>query len=187
MPIFQYVFLAPPMGAAPVCVPGMPGWPFPAFPNPVSLSWPQLFNAQLRLGVYPPGWVINELTWRVLSLTLACVGPRAPAVPAAPPAVGAAAVLAPFPAFGPANCAPSPVATGIDATEKGQLGYHIGTAVGGTLIPYLAPSGPPLACAWFSFHLSRRCTTSWSGRTKGTVALPARHRSRLRWRRRPRS
>lgn len=151
MPNLTYGFLG---GGGP-CAAG-PGAPLPGLPNPIALTWPQLLNAQLRLGVYPPLWVVDELTWRTYSFCIACaqvgIG-GVPAVPGAPP--GALPPGAPV-AGGAANLPPSPVAVGVDATERGQLGYHMGTAVGGSLAEYLVLNvGAPGGTLWFPFHLSR--------------------------------
>ncbi|WP_147470140.1 hypothetical protein [Corallococcus sp. AB049A] len=111
-------------------------------------------NAQLRLGVYPPGWVVDEISWRIYSFCVACapVGVGAvPGVPVAVPAVGMAPGVAA--GAGVPNLPPSPVAMGVDATEKGQLGYHLGTAIGGALIEYLAGAGG--GSLLYPFHLSR--------------------------------
>jgi len=123
-------------------------------PNPVTLTWAQLMNAQLRLGVYPAGWILDEIAWRIYSFCIACapvgVG-MVPTVPAVVPAVG----MAPGAAVGGgfANLPPSPVAVGVDSTEKGQLGYHLGTAIGGALIEYLAGAGG--GSLLYPFHLTR--------------------------------
>lgn len=152
MPNVHYAFLG---GGA--CAAG-PGAPLAAMPNPMSFTWPQLLNAQLRLGVYPGGgWNADEINWRVYSLCIGCIavaGGGGPVIPLVPPALAVVPAAVPGPAVGVANVPPSPVATAVDATERGQIGYHMGTAVGGSLGPYLATAGPG-ATRWFAFHLTR--------------------------------
>ncbi|MGC4067353.1 MAG: hypothetical protein QM784_22460 [Polyangiaceae bacterium] len=154
MPDFVYNFLGGGGAMGGPCAAG-PGSNLPGLPNPIALTWPQLLNAQLRLGVYPGGWVADELAWRVYSFTIT-VAPLAAAggLPGGPPGGG----VVPGVAVGGvmANLAPSPVAVGVDTTERGQLGYHMGTAVGGALAQYLfLPLGAGAATGWYSFHLSR--------------------------------
>lgn len=123
-------------------------------PTTVAVTVAQLLNAQLRLGVFagPLAWDAEECRWRIHSLCLSCVpftGPVPPPpgrsfVPRGPLPIGGA---------GPAlTC--SHVAAQVDMTEKGQLGYHIGTAVGGALAEHLYTRGPP-GTRWFAFHLTR--------------------------------
>lgn len=150
MPNFHYNFV----GGFPCAGPG-PGAVLAGFPNPLPLAAAQLMNAQLRLGVYPPGWVADEMNWRIYAFCIGCMIVPGGAILAAPPAVGAAPAPVPVPVIGGvANLPPSPVANGVDATEKGQIGYHMGTVVGGALGPYLATIGPG-GTLWFAFHLSR--------------------------------
>lgn len=147
MPSFGYTFTAPGAG----CAAG-PGAPLVAAPSPILLGYPQLLNAQLRLGIYPGGWVVDELTWRTICLVISCA-PLAAAggVPGAAPPAGVAPGVPVAGAL--AGLIPaSPVAAGVDATERGQLGYHMGTGVGGSLGEYLAA---PAGALWFPFHLSR--------------------------------
>ena len=152
MPNFAYNFL----GGGGACAAG-PGQTLPGLPAPIFLTYPQLINAQLRLGVYPPGWVADEMAWRTYSFVitvapLAAAGGMPPMPAAGIGGVGAAAVAA----VGGPNLPPSPVAIGVDTTEKGQLGYHMGTAVGGSLIEYLfLPGGVGGFTTWYPFHLSR--------------------------------
>ena len=133
-----------------------PGAPLAGFPNPIALTPAQLINAQLRLGIYPGGWVADEINWRIYAFCIGCIavaGGGGPAIPGVPPGVGVA-VGAPV-AGGAANLPVSPVGAGVDATEKGQIGYHMGTAVGGSILPFMATVGPLPATQWYSFHLSR--------------------------------
>lgn len=153
MPNIRYVF---PYVAGVGCGVGGVGAPLdtPAMPNPVTLGWAQLMSAQLRLGVYPVAWVADEIAWRIYSFCVACaqVGVGAvPGVPAVVPPVGMAPAVAA--GGGVPNLPPSPVAVGVDGTEKGQLGYHLGTAIGGALIEYLAGAGG--GSLLYPFHLSR--------------------------------
>jgi hypothetical protein len=117
----------------------------------------EMLVAQLLLGVYPgAGWDNDEMNWRIYSflvalVQLAGIAGGAPALPAW--AAGHAAVPAIGAGVGAPNLAPSPVAAGVDATEKGQLGYHIGTAIGGHLAACMATGHAN--SVWFPFHLSR--------------------------------
>lgn len=100
----------------PTC-PGGPAAALTALPNPIAPTWPQLYAAQVSIGVFPPGWAARELTWRLSSLRLSSVN----------------FILS-----------PSPVMQLADPTEKAQMSYHLGTAAGictalGTLAP--APGG----------------------------------------------
>lgn len=63
MPNIHYAF---PFVGNPSCAAGGVGAPLdtPAMPNPVALTWAQLMSAQLRLGVYPVGWVNDEIAWQ---------------------------------------------------------------------------------------------------------------------------
>lgn len=153
MPDYHYNFL----GGGAACG-GGPGAPLIGGPNPVALTPAELINAQLRLGVYPGGgWDIEEITWRVYSFCIGCImvaGGGGPGVPAVPPAVGVAVPGGGLVAGAAANLPPSPVAVAVDATEKGQIGYHMGTAVGGALGPYMAHTGPG-GTLWFAYHLTR--------------------------------
>ncbi len=154
MPNFTYGFLGAGGGVGGACNAG-PGAPLVAIPTPVLLTWPQLINAQLRLGVYPVGWVVDELTWRTVAFVISCANIAvAGGVPVAPPAPGVVpggAVLG-----GGGGVPASPVAVGVDATERGQLGYHMGTGIGGSLGEYLAPApGAGPGTLWFPYHLSR--------------------------------
>jgi len=151
---FTYNFL----GFAGPCAVG-PGAPLTGIPASISLTWPQLLNAQLRLGVYPVGWVNDELIWRTISFVISC-SPLA-AVGGLPGAVPPLFVAPGVPAAGgAANVPVSPVALGVDATERGQLGYHMGTGVGGSLAEYLAINAAAAAPTthWYPFHLSRAQT-----------------------------
>ena len=147
MPNFHYRFHNPGNCAAGA------GNPLTLVPNPVAITWPQLINAQLRLGVYPVGWVLDEINWRIYSFLIGFQQAAGVGVfPVVPPVVAVAQVPLP-PAGGAANLPPSPVAAGVDSTEKGQIGYHLGTAVGGHLATYMATGGA--ARNWYAFHLSR--------------------------------
>jgi hypothetical protein len=124
----------------------------------INITYPELLNAQLRLGVYPGGgWNVDEMNWRLYSfligferVAIAGIGIPAAAVAPGPDAVPVA--LAPV--VGAANLPPSPVALGVDSTELGQIGYHIGTAAGGHLACCMDSNGPA-GTLWYFFHLSR--------------------------------
>ena len=153
MPNFHYTFHNP--GA---CA----GTPAAALTNPahprVDITYAQLMNAQLRLGVYPGGgWDIDEITWRIYSFiigftTIVAAAAAGAAIPAAPPVAGIGQVPFVTTAAG-ANLPVSPVALGVDSTEKGQIGYHLGTAVGGYLASCMDPGNAN--AIWFALHLSR--------------------------------
>ena len=109
MPNLIYNYVA--RGGLPLPPPGFATCPagpiagLTVLPNPIAPTWPQLYNAQTSIGVYPPGWALWENRWRLSSLRIASiagVGPMAPSV----------------------------LVNAMDATEKGQIGYHIGTATG---------------------------------------------------------
>lgn len=153
MPNISYGF---PFVAGAGCVGIGPAAPLntPPMPNPVTLGWAQLMSAQLRLGAYPVGWVADEINWRIYSFCVACAQVGVGAVPGVPVAVPPIGMAPAVPAGGGfPNLPPSPVAVGVDSTEKGQLGYHLGTAIGGALGEYLAGAGG--GSLWYPFHLSR--------------------------------
>jgi len=149
VPDFAYAFSA--VGPCPAG----PGGALAGFPNPISIPFVQLFNAQLRLGAYPAGWALDEMCWRVLSLAIG-ITPLAAVPPLFPPALAgfAPGVAMPVPGMA-ANLPPSPVALAVDSTERGQVAYHVGTAVGGALSEYLPIAGGGFFPAWFDFHLTR--------------------------------
>ncbi|MAS94047.1 MAG: hypothetical protein CMO55_12700 [Verrucomicrobiales bacterium] len=127
-------------------------------PGVIRLGYAELMNAQLRLGVYPGiQWNHDEIAWRVYAFMIGFDRvASAGGLPGGPPPIHAAPQA---PTFLP-NAAfaqflpPSEVARKLDSTEKGQIGYHVGTAVGGALATYLNPMLSPTTC-WFAFHLSR--------------------------------
>ena len=160
MPNFKYRFFTPAAGCAGGAIGAnlalLNAHADAAGHSPVNVPIAHLINSQLRLGVYPAGWALNEMTWRIYSFMIGVNHPAIAALmPAAPPAIGVAA--GGIGAGGGAYLQPSPVAPLIDATEKGQIGYHIGTAVGGAFSSSLNPTGP-VGTQWFAFHLSRATT-----------------------------
>ena len=124
MPNFTYGFLGAGGGVGGACNAG-PGAPLVAIPTPVLLTWPQLINAQLRLGVYPVGWVVDELTWRTVSFVISFANIAvAGGVPVAPPAPG---VVPGGAGLGGGGGVPaSPVAGGVRPPVRGQIRKHPG-------------------------------------------------------------
>jgi hypothetical protein len=163
MPNFHYRYHNRPgcpvsFEAAPLAAP-LPG-PLAWGHNRVAITYPQLMNAALRLGVYPGAlWNVDEMNWRIRSFLIAFAPVAAAGGIPAPPAPGPdGPQVAMVPAPGAADLPPSPVAVGVDGTERGQIGYHIGTAAGGHLASCLDPTqggGPIPGILWFFWHLSR--------------------------------
>lgn len=100
--------------------------------GPFVPTWAELGNAANALAVQVgPPWDLLELQWRARSYQLAL-----------------------NPLVGAGQLAPSPLVLQMDATEKGQLSYHVGTAAGLALArATLAPGGG--GAQWWEFHLSR--------------------------------
>ena len=75
MPTLAYHYV--PRGNLPAPPPGLPTCPGGPgagliMPGPIQPGWPQLYNAQLRIGVYVgPPWDLPEMQWRMRSLDLA--------------------------------------------------------------------------------------------------------------------
>lgn len=104
------------------------------FVGPYSPTWAELAGAAnaVAVSVGPP-WDLREARWRAFSFRLG-LNPFAGGAPGAP-------------------LAPSPLVVQMDATEKGQLSYHVGTAAGLALAwTALAPGG---GAEWWEYHLSR--------------------------------
>lgn len=131
MPTLPYSYVHP-----------QPGWPGPTTcgvgpaaglinPGPLVGAWAALYNAQLTLGIFAPGWEAWEQMWRVSSFQLgACEAP------------------------GLGGMSPSPVVLSMDATERGQLAYHVGTGSGlAAALGLLNPGGA--GARYFPFHLTR--------------------------------
>ena len=129
LPYFYRTRAAIGMGGAATCV-GAPSAGLLAAPAVRVPTWPALVNAQLQLGIFPAGWVVEEMGWRINSLRVASTP------------LGAAGAMA-----------PSPVLDQVDPTERGQLAYHLGTAAG--LEAALSLLAPGAGAFYFPFHLTR--------------------------------